>query len=78
LARQHTSTAINTLVQIMENEKTPPAARVAASNAILDRAYGKPPQFVHENKRPTADYNQLSDAELEEIILQSDTPPRRQ
>jgi hypothetical protein len=28
----------------MENPKSPPAARVAAASAILDRAYGKPPQ----------------------------------
>ena len=35
LARQKSPEAINTLVGIMNNEKAPPAARVAAANALL-------------------------------------------
>ena len=42
LARQQSPEAINTLATIMQNEKAPPAARVAAANALLDRGYGKP------------------------------------
>jgi len=42
LAGQHTPTAIKTLVRIMSDEGAPPAARVAASTALLDRAHGKP------------------------------------
>jgi hypothetical protein len=42
LARQHTAVAIETLVNVMKNAKAPPAARVAASNALLDRGYGRP------------------------------------
>jgi hypothetical protein len=44
LARCYTKKAIETLAAIMQNEKTPPAARVSAASAILDRGYGKPPQ----------------------------------
>jgi Family of unknown function (DUF5681) len=47
LARAHTAEAIHTLVSIMTNPKSPPAARVSAANALLDRGYGKPPQPQH-------------------------------
>jgi len=42
LAREHTAAAVSTLVTVMKNVKAPPAARVAASNALLDRGYGRP------------------------------------
>ena len=55
LAREHTPAAINTLVSIMNDEKAHHSARVAASNAILDRGYGKAPASVKiENKEPSA------------------------
>src|SRR6476620_4079056 len=47
LAREHTAQAIQTLVSIMTNPKSAPAARVSAANALLDRSYGKPPQHHH-------------------------------
>src|SRR5204863_7308561 len=43
LAREHTETAINTLVQIAESGKQE-SARVAAASALLDRGWGKPTQ----------------------------------
>jgi hypothetical protein len=46
LAREHTAEAIQTLVSIMRSPKSPPAARVSAANALLDRGYGKPPQHI--------------------------------
>jgi Family of unknown function (DUF5681) len=46
LAREHTAEAIQTLVSIMTDPKSAPAARVSAANALLDRGYGKPPQHV--------------------------------
>ena len=46
LARAHTGEAIETLVSIMTNTKSAPAARVSAANALLDRGYGKPPQHI--------------------------------
>jgi hypothetical protein len=42
LAREHTAVAVGTLVTVMKNTKSPPAARVAAANALLDRGYGRP------------------------------------
>jgi hypothetical protein len=46
LARSHTESAVNTLVGIMNQAEAPPAARVAAANAILDRGWGKPAQPI--------------------------------
>ena len=46
LARSYTKAAIKTLVGIMQQPKAPPAARVMAANALLDRGWGKAAQFV--------------------------------
>ena len=46
LAREHTAEAIETLVSIMNDAKSAPAARVSAANSLLDRGYGKPPQHI--------------------------------
>jgi len=46
LAREHTAEAIQTLVSIMSNPKSAPAARVSAANALLDRGYGRPQQHI--------------------------------
>jgi hypothetical protein len=48
LARQKSPEAITTLANIMHDEKAPPAARVAAANALLDRGYGKPTQPISQ------------------------------
>lgn len=42
LARQYSSEAIEALATICADPLNPPAARVSAANAILDRAWGKP------------------------------------
>ena|SRR6478672_9704053 len=49
LARSHTTAAIKTLAEIMQNEKAPCPARVAAASAILDRGYGKASQNLHHS-----------------------------
>jgi hypothetical protein len=46
LAKQHTVDALSTLVEIAQNKKAPPSARVHAAVALLDRGWGKPPQYV--------------------------------
>lgn len=46
LARAHTQDALNTLIEIANNPKSQAAVRVQAANAILDRAWGKPAQYV--------------------------------
>lgn len=45
LARTHTETALNVLVQVAQSSESD-AARVGAANALLDRGYGKPRQGV--------------------------------
>ena len=44
LARTHSAAAINTLVGVMNQPEAPPAARVSAASALLDRGWGKPVQ----------------------------------
>src|SRR5262249_26614863 len=44
LARSRGKEAIDTLYKIVTDEKAPPAARIAASVALLDRGYGRPEQ----------------------------------
>lgn len=46
LARAHTEKAVNVLVGIMSQEEAPPAARVSAASALLDRGWGKPTQPI--------------------------------
>lgn len=46
IARRKSTGMVNLLADIAEDEKQPAAARVAAANHILDRAYGKPPQTL--------------------------------
>jgi hypothetical protein len=45
LARSHTAEAIETLAKIMIG-RYPAAARVQAANALLDRGYGRPQQYI--------------------------------
>jgi hypothetical protein len=56
LARQHTDTAIGTLVEICGNKDVPPAARVAAAGILLDRGWGKPRQPVENSGELTHKY----------------------
>jgi Family of unknown function (DUF5681) len=46
LAQTYTTDAIETLAKIYQHAKTPAAARVAAINSILDRAWGKARQGI--------------------------------
>lgn len=46
LARSHTESAIKALSSIMSSTKAPPAARVSAAIAILDRGWGRPTQMI--------------------------------
>jgi Family of unknown function (DUF5681) len=48
-ARELTLDAMDTLKQVMKDPKAPPAARVGAATAILDRGWGKPQQQIEAN-----------------------------
>ena len=68
LARQKSPEAITTLSNIMHDEKAPPASRVAAANALLDRGYGKPTQPISQTLT-RVDPSSISDEELAAIAI---------
>jgi hypothetical protein len=45
-SREMTRQALETLREVMENKKAPPAARVGAATAVLDRGWGRPTQSI--------------------------------
>lgn len=45
-AKAYADEALATLAEVMRNKEAPPAARVSASESILNRGYGKPTQSV--------------------------------
>src|SRR5215470_11165833 len=45
-ARQKTKQAFDTIVNIMEQPKTPPQARLMAAGMVIDRGWGKATQLV--------------------------------
>lgn len=46
LARKQTEASIETLVEIMQDDEQRGTARVAAAEALLNRAWGRPEQAV--------------------------------
>jgi hypothetical protein len=46
LARSHGPAALKVLAGIMNQKDAPPAARVQAASALLDRGWGKPTQPI--------------------------------
>lgn len=46
LAREHTSRAIQALADVLDSDFSEPREVIAAANALLDRAHGKPSQAV--------------------------------
>jgi hypothetical protein len=66
LARTHTESALKVLAGIMNQHEAPPAARVSAATALLDRGWGKPSQTVDMTVRRQI-AKELSDDELADI-----------
>ena len=72
-ARSHAPHAVQTLADIMQSEKAPWAARVAAANAILDRGWGRPTQALEHagavtvEKTNRLDISGLQDDELDAL-----------
>jgi hypothetical protein len=67
LARKHTDVAMKALADIAAKGESE-SARVAASNSILDRAYGKPVQAVqHSGAVGTYDLTKVSDDDLDRL-----------
>jgi Family of unknown function (DUF5681) len=77
-ARKMSLDALKTLETICKGVKVAPAARVAAANAILDRAYGKPAQFITGDADTFGKATpELTDAELEAIIRTEDASAKK-
>jgi hypothetical protein len=70
LARSRTKSALNVLIAVMRNTKSPPAARIAAANAILDRGWGKPPQAIHNGDDGALELIHR----IERVIVHSENP----
>ena len=72
-ARSYTAEALQTLADVLQSEKAPWAARVAAANAILDRGWGKPSQAIEHagalvvERTNRLDITGLRDAELDAL-----------
>jgi len=67
LARVHGPRAIEVLVEVMNNEKATASARAMAADRILDRAYGKPPQFTTTDVGQFRRACEMTDDELARI-----------
>ena len=73
LARQYTQQAIDTLGTIMLNPDAKGSERVAAAQALLDRAYGKPAQAIVGDA--TADPVQITQI-MRRIVDPRDSDPK--
>ena len=59
LARAHTEENIERLMEIARSAKAPAQARVAATVAVLDRAWGKPGQSIDMNVNPKNELDEM-------------------
>lgn len=66
LAKAHSSDAVRTLIDVMNDKKAPPGARLMAANSLLDRGWGKPQQTIEANV--TTSFDGMTDDELREFI----------
>lgn len=64
-AREYGERALDVLVQVMEDEEAPPAARIDAASKLLDRGYGKP---VALNATVTNPFDDLDATVLRDLV----------
>lgn len=74
-AREMTPKALATLEQVMDDPKAPPAARVGAATAILDRGWGRPTQSIEGQVGLTFERLILMATEREERLTLRVGPP---
>lgn len=65
-AKRHTRQALNTLISVMNDGDAPPASRVTAAEAILNRGWGKPMQNL-EAKIEVTDTASIQAQQLMEL-----------
>jgi len=75
LAKIHTEDALKTLAEIVNNPKASDTARVQACNVLLDRGWGKAPQYTENiNLGMTyVDYLEMLATQEQEVINEANT-----
>jgi hypothetical protein len=68
LARENATLAMNTLIEISGNKRAPEATRIAASQVILDRGFGKATQTSISASVTNGKTNELDGDELQRRI----------
>ena len=77
LAREHTERAIETIANVMDDWSAEDRDRLAAANALLDRAHGKPVNAVIQvpmNRQIAQQLAAMSDEELEDQMMAQPLP----
>jgi hypothetical protein len=77
LAREYTERAIETIAGVMDDWTAEDRDRIAAANALLDRAHGKPVNAVIQvpmNRQIANQLAAMSDAELEQEMMAQPLP----
>ena len=70
LARENTEAALAALLEVAGDVTAPAAARVSAATALLDRAWGRPPQHGRLHGRFEKDVKSPSPfSEMEQMML---------
>jgi hypothetical protein len=68
LARSYTEEAVEALVEVMRDKQAPAAARVAASDKILNRGWGQAPQTIaFSDDRTPRDLSGMTVEQLEAL-----------
>jgi hypothetical protein len=72
MARRNTEAAMRKCVDLMHDPKATPMVQLAAANAVLERAYGKPNQTnTNVNFDANGKENEVSSTELDQRIAQT-------
>jgi hypothetical protein len=77
LAREHTERAIETIANVMDDWTAEDRDRIAAANALLDRAHGKPVNAVIQvplSRQIAQQLAGMSDEELEAEMMATPLP----
>lgn len=61
MCKEHSLSAVEALIEVMNTKTAPPSARVAAANSVLDRGWGKPSLEITATVNA---YDSMSEAEL--------------
>ncbi len=70
LAAEHTVSSIKTLVEIRDDLMQPGVVRARCAEYLIDRAWGRPRQSIEATIDPSVGLRALTDAQLEEAIVE--------